>query len=60
MNTGKDVIIYMNLKHSSDYIDSKYIQVHGLTPKVQVFLLIPHSWHFQHTQETKEFSQVTT
>ena len=28
MNTEMGVVIYMYLKHSSDYIDSKYIWVH--------------------------------
>ena len=31
-NTEMGVVIYMYLKHSQDYIDSKYIWVHGLTP----------------------------
>ena len=29
MNSGMGVVIYMYLKHSPDYIDSKYIWVHG-------------------------------
>ena len=29
MNTKMGVVIYMYLKHSSDYIDPKYIWVHG-------------------------------
>ena len=29
MNTEMGVVIYMYLKHSPDYIDSKYIWVHG-------------------------------
>ena len=32
MNTEMGVVIYMYLKHSQDYIDSKYLWVHGLTP----------------------------
>ena len=32
MNIEMDMIIYMHLKHSPDYIDSKYIWVRGLTP----------------------------
>ena len=32
MNTEVGVDICMYLKYSQDYIDSKYIQVHGLTP----------------------------
>ena len=32
MNTEMGVVIYMYLKHSPDYIDSKYIWFHGLTP----------------------------
>ena len=40
------VVIYMYLNHSPDYIDSKYIYVHGQTPYVQMFLLIYTSWHF--------------
>ena len=32
MNKEKGVVIYMYLKHSPDYIDSKFIWVHGLTP----------------------------
>ena len=46
MNIEMGVIIYMYLKHSPDYIDSKYISVHGPTPKVQVFWQIYHFWHF--------------
>ena len=30
MNIEMGVVIYMYLKHSPDYIDSKYIWVHGL------------------------------
>ena len=29
MKTEMDVVIYMYLKHSPNYIDSKYIWVHG-------------------------------
>ena len=29
MNTEMGVVIYMNLKHSSDSIDTNYIWVHG-------------------------------
>ena len=29
INTEMGVVIYMNLKHSPDYIDSKYIWIHG-------------------------------
>ena len=32
MDTEVAVVIYMYLKHSQDYIDSKYIWIHGLTP----------------------------
>ena len=32
MNTEMGVVIYMYLKCSPDYIDSRYIWVHGLTP----------------------------
>ena len=32
MNTEMGVVIYMYLKYSPDYIASKYIWVHGLTP----------------------------
>ena len=32
MDTGMGVVIYMYLKHPPNYIDSKYIWVHGLTP----------------------------
>ena len=46
IKTEMGVVIYMYLKHSPDYIDSKYIWFHGLTPKVQVFLLKYHFWHF--------------
>ena len=38
MNTEMGVVIYMYLKHPPDYIDSKYIWIHGLIPKVQVFM----------------------
>ena len=40
MDTKMGVVIYMYLKHSLDYFDSKYIWVPDITPKVQVFLLI--------------------
>ena len=43
MDTEIGVVIYMYLKHSP--VGSKYIWVHGLTPKAQVFLLI---YHFRH------------
>ena len=33
MNTEMGMVIYMYLKHSPDYIDSKYIWVHGLRLK---------------------------
>ena len=46
MKTEMGVVIYMYLKHFPDHIDSKYIWVHDLTSKVQVFLLIYHFWHF--------------
>ena len=46
MNIEMYVIIYMYLKHSPDYIDSKYILVHGQTSKVQVILIIYLFWHF--------------
>ena len=32
MNTEMEVVINMYFKHSPDYIDSKYVGVHGLTP----------------------------
>ena len=32
MNIEVGVVMYMHLKHSPDYIDSKYIWVHGLIP----------------------------
>ena len=32
MNTEMGVVIYMYLKHSPVYINSKYIWVHGLIP----------------------------
>ena len=32
MNIEVGLVICMHLKHSPDYIDSKYIWVHGLTP----------------------------
>ena len=32
MNTEIGVVIYIYLKHYPDYIDSKYIWFHGLTP----------------------------
>ena len=31
MDTEMGVVIYMYLKHSPEYIESKYIWVHGLT-----------------------------
>ena len=37
INTEMGVVIYMYLKHIPDYIDSKYIWIHDLTPYVQVF-----------------------
>ena len=40
MSTEMGVVICMYLKHLPDYIDSKYIWVHGLISLVQVFLLI--------------------
>ena len=46
MNIEMGVFIYIYFKHSPDYINSKYIWFHGLTPKVQAFLLIYHFWHF--------------
>ena len=40
MDTEMGVVIYMYLKRSPDYIDSKCKWVYGLSPWVQVFLLI--------------------
>ena len=42
MNTEMGVVIYMHLKHSPDYIDSKYRWVHGSNSLVlYVFAEIP-------------------
>ena len=40
------VVIYMYLKHSPDYIDSKYIWVHGSNSLGSSVLLKYHFWHF--------------
>ena len=41
--TVKGVVLYMYLKHSTVYIDSRYIWVHGSTPKGFFWLL---KYHF--------------
>ena len=45
--TEMGVVIYMHLKHSPDYIDSKYIWVHWSNSLGQVFLIKYHFYHIQ-------------
>ena len=46
MKTEMGVVIFMCFKHSPDYIDSKYIWVHGSNSLGSSVLLEYHFWHF--------------
>ena len=46
MNTKMGVVIYMYLKHSSDYIDSKYIWVHESNSIGSSVFAEISFWHF--------------
>ena len=56
MNTEMGVVIYMYLKHSPDYMDSKYILVHGQTKllRFKCFCLYTTFGIFSHTHDKEE------
>ena len=46
MKMEMGVVIYIYLKHPPDYIDSKYIWVHGFNSLGSSILVKYHFWHF--------------